>query len=201
MSNLPLANLLSCPIRRYLLVILVPKPVTPTSYFLVPRQRVKNFFGRGEQLNQIRSYFEDKVKRPRIVVLHALGGQGKSQIALEYCQQARPRYRGVFWINSSSPSTLTQGLVNIAHELHPAAVETLSDDDAKVALTLRTLEQWEDRWLMVFDNCDDPATFSDVERFIPPGTSSANTACIDANFRQEAKETFSLPVVIAVSGN
>ena len=39
-------------------------------------------------------------------------------------------------------------------------MEALSDDDAKVAFTLRALEQWEERWLMVFDNCDDPATFS-----------------------------------------
>ena len=104
-------------IGRYLLILLVTKPVTPISYFFVPRQRVKNFFGREEQLEQITSYFKGEVERPRILVLHALGGQGKSQIALEYCQQARKIYRGIFWINSSSKSTLTQSLVSIAHEL------------------------------------------------------------------------------------
>jgi len=181
-SNLPQLIFPSCHIMRYLLVILVPKPVSPTPYFLVPRQRVKNFFGREEQLVQVASYFKEEGERPRIVVLHALGGQGKSQIALEYCQQARQQYRGVFWVNSSSPSTLTQALVSIAYEIHPAAMETLSDDDAKVAFTLQTLEQWKDRWLMVFDNYDDPATFSDVERFVPQGTLSTNTACINPNF-------------------
>jgi hypothetical protein len=64
------------------------------SYFLVPRQQVKNFFGREEQLDQITSYFKDEVERPRILVLHALGGQSKSQIALEYCQRAWKTYRG-----------------------------------------------------------------------------------------------------------
>ncbi|KAK5357506.1 hypothetical protein LTS13_011165, partial [Exophiala xenobiotica] len=31
------------------------------------------------------------------------------------------------------------------------------------------LERWDDRWLMVFDKCDDPATFSNVEQFVPQG--------------------------------
>ena len=152
------------------------------SYFSVPKQRVKNFFGREEQLDQITSYFKDEVERPRILVLHALGGQGKSQIALEYCQQARKQYRGVFWINSSSKSTLVQSLLSIVRELGIAAMETLSDDDAKAAFTLHVLEHWGNRWLMVFDNCDDPATFSDIEQFVPQGISSMKITYMDANF-------------------
>jgi hypothetical protein len=46
----------------------------------------------------------------------------------------------------------------------------LDDDDAKVKFALRTLEQWEERWLMVFDNYDDPTTFSDIEQYTPRGT-------------------------------
>lgn len=163
-------------------MILVLKPATPTSYFLVPRQRVKHFFGREEQLNQVTSYFKDEFKQPRILVLYALGGQGKSQIALEYCQQVRQQYRGVFWINSSSKSTLTQALVSIAREFNPTAIEALRNDDAKVAFTLRTLEQWEDRWLMVLDNCDDLATFLDVEQFLPQGILFTNIVSLDSNF-------------------
>lgn len=158
-----------------------------TSYFSVPRQRVKKLFGREEQLDQVRCYFRDEAKRPRILVLHALGGQGKSQIALEYCQQARQKYRGVFWINSSFKSTLTQALVGVAREINPAVTEALSDDDAKVAFILRTLEEWEDRWLMVFDNCDDPATFRDIEQFIPQGMSSARITCMDTNFNRRQR--------------
>ncbi|KAK5463787.1 hypothetical protein LTR55_011818 [Exophiala xenobiotica] len=98
-----------------------------------------------------------------------MGGQGKSQIALEYCRQAQQIYRGVFWIDSSSASTTVQSLVSIAQELDGSVVNALDDDDAKVRFALRTLERWDDRWLMVFDNCDDPATFSDVEQFVPQG--------------------------------
>jgi hypothetical protein len=179
-------------IGRYLRGLIAPKPVIPKSvkskpYFLVPRLRVKNFFGRDEELDNVTCYFRDGVERPRILVLHALGGQGKSQIALEYCQQARQKYRGVFWINSSFKSTLTQGLVGVAREINPEATDALSDDDAKVALILRTLEEWEDRWLMVFDNCDDPATILDIEQFIPQGMLSAKITCMDTNFNRRQR--------------
>lgn len=110
-----------------------------------------------------------------------MGGQGKSQIALEYCRQAQQIYRGVFWIDSSSASTTVQSLVSIAQELDGSVVNALDDDDAKVRFALRTLERWDDRWLMVFDNCDDPATFSDVEQFVPQGISSANITCLDTD--------------------
>lgn len=146
------------------------------SYFLVPKQRVKNFFGRGQELNQISSFFHDEADQPRILVLHAMGGQGKSQIALEYCQRARKTYRGVFWINSSNVSTITQSVVTVARELNASTTAALTDDDAKVAFVLRTLEQWRERWLMVLDNCDDPGFFPEVEKFIPQGNSLTQIA-------------------------
>ncbi|KAK5936528.1 hypothetical protein PMZ80_011238 [Knufia obscura] len=136
-------------------------------HFLVPRRRAKDFFGREDELNKIASCFGDESDQPRILVLHAMGGQGKSQIALEYCQRTRHTYGGVFWVNGSSTSTTTQSLVRIAQELNASAAAALPDDDARVAFALRTLERWEHRWLMVFDNCDDAATFSEVERFMP----------------------------------
>jgi hypothetical protein len=73
-------------------------------------------------------------------------------------------------------------LVSIAQELDGSSVKALDDDDAKVKFALRTLEQWDDRWLMVFDNCDDLATFSDVEQFVPQDISSAKTTYMDTNF-------------------
>jgi len=93
---------------------------------------VKNFIGREKELAKISSYFDCEVKRPRILVLHALGGQGKSQIALEYCQRSRTIYHGVFWINSSSKITTVQSLVSIARELDGSTAEVLNGDGAKL---------------------------------------------------------------------
>lgn len=130
---------------------------------------MKSFFGREVELEKIEAFFKCALEKLRILVLHALGGQGKSQIALEYCQKVRKTYRGVFWINSSSASTTVQSLVSVAQELDGSAVEALGDDNAKMKFALRTLEQWDDRWLLVFDNYDDPTNFANVEQFIPQG--------------------------------
>ena len=129
---------------------------------------MKTFFGREVELETISAFFSCEVENPRILILHALGGQGKSQIALEYCQRSRVTYKGIFWINCTSRSTTVQSLVHIAQELGGSAVEVLNDDD-KVKFTLRTLKQWDKRWLMVFDNYDDPITFSNVEQYTPGG--------------------------------
>ena len=145
-------------------------------------QRVKDFIGRQEELRQIGSHFHQQSDRPRILVLHAMGGQGKSQIALEYCQQQRKIYSGIFWVNGSSKSTLTQGIISVGREINAATTDALSNDDAKVAFTLRTLEEWEERLLMVFDNCDDPTTFPDIEHFIPQGIPAARITCMNINF-------------------
>ena len=152
------------------------------TYFLVPRQRVHKFFGREVELEKISAFFNCEVKEPRILILNALGGQGKSQIALEYCQRSRVAYQGIFWINSTSKSTTTQSLVSVARELDDSAVEALDDDNAKVKFALHTLEQWHDRWLLVFDNYDDPITFSDIKQYTPRGISLTEVMSQDANF-------------------
>jgi hypothetical protein len=59
--------------------------------------------------------------------------------------------------------------VRIAQELDGSEVEVLEDDNAKVKFALRRLEQWDSRWLLVFDNYDDPTTFSNVEQYTPQG--------------------------------
>ena len=143
-----------------------------SEYSTIPKQRVKDFLGRDEQLNQITSYFSSRhVNRPRICILRALGGQGKSQIALEYCQQMNTVYRGLFWVNATSESTAIQSYVSIAQELDASAACLLSDAQ-KVNFVLQTLAHWEERWVMVFDNCDDPNAFPRISEFIPTGLCS-----------------------------
>lgn len=46
-------------------------------------------------------------------------------------------------------------------------MSTSGDVETKIRLVKSVLEQWKERWLLVFDNYDDPVTFSKVERFFP----------------------------------
>ena len=105
---------------------------------------------------------------PPCVVLHVLGGQGKSQIALEYCRKWRETYRGVFWINANSEMTATQSYSTIAAELTGASKFETSDSAAQIRLVTGNLERWREAWLLVFDNYDDPESFTtEIRSFFP----------------------------------
>jgi len=120
--------------------------------------------GRQEQLEGIASFFlrHQKIKttQAHILILHALGGQGKSQIALEYCQRSKQIYRGIFWISASSKSLTSQAFDAIARELK------VSPDVAQVK---NILTSWKERCLLVFDNYDKPDEYQNVQDFIPQG--------------------------------
>jgi hypothetical protein len=118
---------------------------------------------------------------PRILVLHALGGQGKSQIALKFCKLARTTYQGIFWVNASSERAAIQSFVVFAQEIDRTVTTALSDDEDRVRFVLRNLEQWSERWMLVFDNYDDPESFPDILRFIPSGICSQNPSQSSTN--------------------
>jgi hypothetical protein len=140
------------------------------TYSVLPQARLKNFIGREDELQKILSFFSaSETVDPRILVLHALGGQGKSQIALKFCKLARTTYRGIFWVNASSERAAIQSFVVFAQEIDRTATAALSDDEDRVRFVLRNLEQWSERWMLVFDNYDDPESFPDILRFIPSG--------------------------------
>jgi hypothetical protein len=139
---------------------------------MISRERVVKFIGRETQLGEISSFFSaNHIKRPQSLILHALGGQGKSQIALEYCHRWKETYHGIFWINASSEVTVIQSYVQIAAKLTAASSRRLEDAEADIRLVKNRLEGWNERWLLVFDNYDEPDKFPTVKRFLPCGIS------------------------------
>jgi hypothetical protein len=56
---------------------------------------------------------------PIVVVLHGMGGCGKSQLALEHYQQSENEksYSSIFWIDAMTPSTVEQSFNFLAREL------------------------------------------------------------------------------------
>ncbi|MCJ1232044.1 hypothetical protein MMC12_008725, partial [Toensbergia leucococca] len=101
------------------------------------------------------------VTRPKVLILHALGGQGKSQIALEYCRRLRESHQGIFWINASSETTTTDAFEMIVNALE------LGNSNEKIKDVLNILGQWRTPWILVFDNYDAPGTFRNLKNFFP----------------------------------
>jgi Cdc6-like AAA superfamily ATPase len=140
-------------------------------YFHVPGYQVQNFVGRETQLRAILSHFSaESDRQPRILILYGLGGLGKTQIALEYCRRSREAYRGVFWINASSETKATQSFEGIMANLCLGSPSDPDDADANISRVKSVLESWDERWLLVIDNFDEPEAFPSVQRFIPSST-------------------------------
>jgi hypothetical protein len=116
----------------------------------------------------------------RIVVLHGLGGIGKTQLAVEYTKRYRNEYSAIFWLNINDETSIQQSFVKASGRISQQYpdVHGLSSNDAKspeeiVAATNAWLSlPGNTRWLMVYDNYDSPklpghCTGLDISHFLP----------------------------------
>ncbi|KAJ7435059.1 hypothetical protein FB451DRAFT_1379587 [Mycena latifolia] len=95
------------------------------------------FHGRKTILVKIHQYFTQNVNKQSIFLLHGLGGAGKTQIALKFIEQSV----------SHTVETIDAGLKMIATTKNVG-------DSSKDAL--QWLRSKQDKWLLFFDNADDP---------------------------------------------
>jgi tetratricopeptide (TPR) repeat protein len=143
------------------------------TYYEVPSLRVSRFVERPELLKEIENSFvntTESAPRPRRTVLLGMGGQGKTQLALEYCRLSRisETYQAIFWVDASSSNTVSRAFEAIAAKIsYPGRV--FNDIESKVAFVKGTLEGWQMPWLMVFDNYDNVDEFRNISDYLPEG--------------------------------
>ncbi|KAI9762573.1 MAG: hypothetical protein M4579_000376 [Chaenotheca gracillima] len=136
------------------------------SYHEVPNRLCRSFVGREDILSRIDQAFSTE-KAPRIAVLQGLGGQGKSQIALEYCRRSRDsQVSAIFWIDSTNEATVIRSFESVSERVR-LQTDYLPDAAPRVDFVLQRLASWSSKWLMVFDNYDDPLQFPNIEDFFP----------------------------------
>ena len=75
-------------------------------------------------------------------------------------------YRGVFWIDANSKTTVAQSYGTIAAELMGGS-QIEATNSAVQKMVKSHLERWTEAWLLVFDNYDEPEKFPEVEQYIP----------------------------------
>jgi NB-ARC domain len=99
------------------------------------------------------------------VVLHGLGGIGKTQLTIAYAKRHRDNYSAVFWLNIKDEDSLKQSFAKAAKQIlreHPS-VGRLSSVDIKENFdeVIDAVKEWlslpnNTRWLMIYDNYDNP---------------------------------------------
>lgn len=148
-------------------------PTREDPHFLVPTLRVSQFVERGRLLKELDESFTTtptSVTPLKVVILHGMGGQGKTQLALEYCRAAKlsKRFQSFFWIDASSSNTVSRGFENVAAQISNPG-QTFDNIDSKISFVKETLGARASPWLMVFDNYDNPGDFKNIKAFFPFG--------------------------------
>jgi hypothetical protein len=118
----------------------------------------------------------------RTVVLHGLGGIGKTQLAIAYAKRHKENYSAIFWLNIKDEDSLKQSFANMAKQIlraYPSArwlgtVDMKNLDDVIDAVKAWLGLPYNTRWLVIYDNYDNPRLVSnkdpaavDITKFLP----------------------------------
>ncbi|MFF4440150.1 FxSxx-COOH system tetratricopeptide repeat protein [Streptomyces sp. NPDC001621] len=131
------------------------------------RARKHTFTGRTAELAEVRAELARGTGTPAVVV-HGLGGVGKTELALQYAHLHSESYDLVWWIDSAAPGATEAALAAIAERLSPHWTGTEPSLSARAAWARAWLQQ-HDRWLLVHNNVEEPALLGDLLGSLPRG--------------------------------
>lgn len=86
----------------------------------LPYPEYRGFYGREDILEQLEvALLPEKSSRGiQSVLLHGLGGVGKSQTALAFAHRHSSYFDAIFWVRSETKTSLKDSFTNIALALH-----------------------------------------------------------------------------------
>ncbi|KAL7271065.1 hypothetical protein RUND412_006204 [Rhizina undulata] len=172
----------------------------------LPYQRNPRFCGRKDIMNRVIEILEPHylaensanpwemlAGRRRTVILHGMGGMGKSQIALEYSHRFVHCYTSVFWIDADDSTRTSNTVYKIVEQLvghyttkwraTPDFTEIANiiglpktiDDTGRITQNkhedpLKAIQAWLTKndnrgWILFIDNAD---KLNELEKLIPP---------------------------------
>ncbi|MFF0449181.1 FxSxx-COOH system tetratricopeptide repeat protein [Streptomyces sp. NPDC004609] len=130
--------------------------------------RNPGFTGRAVALERMRDQLGGGMSvaavLPQPQTLYGLGGVGKTQVAIEYVHRFMADYDLVWWISAEQTDDVIAGLAELAVRLGAQGGDDMAAA-SREAIDLLRRGVPSTRWLLVFDNADDP---EQLKRFFPP---------------------------------
>jgi NB-ARC domain len=121
------------------------------------------FISRDTELKQMENILlnNSNYSTRKVLILGGMGGIGKTQLAITYAKRHYTSYSSVFWLNAAFESTLNSSLRDVANRiLPPETVSKLDDDQLRIQVSNWLSELDNTRWLLIFDNYDDPDQYT-----------------------------------------
>jgi len=118
----------------------------------------------------------------RTVILHGLGGIGKTQLAVTYAKRHKDNYSAIFWLNIKDEDSLKQSFAKVAKQIfrqYPLASRLSNININNLDEVIDAVKAWQGlpyntRWLMIYDNYDNPKLASnkdpaavDITKYLP----------------------------------
>ncbi|KAK9485193.1 hypothetical protein V1527DRAFT_452484 [Lipomyces starkeyi] len=130
---------------------------------------IGNFLGRYKELERLWHHLQPEHSNSRkVVILHGLGGMGKTQLAIHFARDHKEDFNAIFWLSvfELCPTQITRPIPDHQNE------EEVEQNARQVLKWLA--KQGNSRWLVIFDNVDqyspvagDPGDGYDLSEFFP----------------------------------
>jgi tetratricopeptide (TPR) repeat protein len=142
-----------------------PRPAKEPRIWNVPGRNA-DFTGRDGLLDRLHNELAGDGRAVVLArALYGLGGVGKTSVALEYAHRFKTDYDLVWWIPAEHPQQISLTLGELAGQLGLRTSDNAAEAAAAASEHLR--RDTADRWLLIFDNAEDP---KDLESFLPAGS-------------------------------
>jgi hypothetical protein len=125
--------------------------------------RALGFIGRSGLLDQLQDARRRRRGSTVALAVTGIAGSGKTTLAIEYARRYRTEFEIAWWVPAQDPALIQECLAELARALQ---LVTAADSSEVAVARLRAELAVRDRWLVVFDNADDPRK---VARFLPDG--------------------------------
>jgi tetratricopeptide (TPR) repeat protein len=146
----------------------------PRPFVGVP-PRVANFTGRDAELDRLDAILtggpaptalaaETRATRIGRVVVHGMGGVGKTALAVEYAFRYRDLYAGVWWCPAETHIGLLTSLAGLAKNLNAVAAADEADIEKAANAALRRLAEQRATYLLIYDDVPSP---QDIANLLP----------------------------------